>query len=142
MTALPRRLARADMLDGLVALTARVAAGGVFWRSALTKLDGFGVSEAAYFLFREEYRLPLIDPDVAAVVATACELLFSALLIVGLAARFSALVLLAMTAVIQLLVYPGGWPEHVLWAAALLVILARGPGAFSADRLLERLRGA
>ncbi len=56
--------------------------------------------------------------------------------VVGLASRLSALGLLFMTLVIQVFIYPSGWPEHILWAAALLMILARGPGAFSLDHLI------
>jgi hypothetical protein len=61
---------------------------------------------------------------------------FVALLVVGLASRLSALALMVMTVVIQLLVYPNGWPEHVLWFALLLLIIARGPGAISLDHLI------
>jgi len=38
--------------------------------------------------------------------------------------------------VIQLFVYPDGWPDHILWFALLLLILARGPGAISLDYLV------
>ena len=58
------------------------------------------------------------------------------LLVVGLASRLSALALTGMTLVIQLFVYPDGWPEHVLWFALLLLIIARGPGAISLDHLI------
>lgn len=120
----------------LIALMARVAAGGVFWRSGQTKLDGFHVADATFYLFREEYRLPLIPPDLAAYLATINENLFSVLLILGLASRLSAAALLAMTAVIQVFVFPEAWPDHILWATSLLIILARGPGRLSVDRLL------
>jgi putative oxidoreductase len=56
--------------------------------------------------------------------------------VVGLASRLSALGLLFMTLVIQLFVYPDGWPDHILWIALLLLIVARGPGAISLDHLL------
>jgi putative oxidoreductase len=38
--------------------------------------------------------------------------------------------------VIQLFVYPSGWPDHILWIAVLLTLFARGPGAISLDHLL------
>jgi putative oxidoreductase len=123
----------------LIALMARIAAGGVFWRSGQTKLDGLSVSDATYFLFREEYRLPILPPDLAAVLATVGENVLSVLLIVGLASRLSAAGLLAMTAVIQIFVYPLGWPDHILWAVSLLIILAQGPGKVSLDHLIGRL---
>ena len=58
------------------------------------------------------------------------------LLLIGLATRFSALALLGMTLVIQLLVYPGAYATHGVWAAVLLYLMARGPGALSLDHWL------
>ena len=121
----------------LIALMARIAAGGVFWRSGQTKLEGLHIKDSTFFLFREEYQLPVIPPDLAAYLATIGENLFSVLLVVGLASRLSATALLTMTAVIQVFVYPSAWPEHILWAVALLVVLAQGPGRFSVDHLLS-----
>jgi putative oxidoreductase len=69
-------------------------------------------------------------------LSTIAEHVFPVLLVVGLASRLSALGLLVMTAVIQIFVYPDGWPEHILWAAALLLIIARGPGALSLDHVI------
>jgi putative oxidoreductase len=124
----------------LVALTARIAAGGVFWRSGQTKLDGFGIADATFYLFREEYRLPVLPPDVAAILATVGENLLSVLLVVGLASRLSAAGLLLMTAVIQFFVFPQGWPEHLLWAASLLIIVSQGPGSLALDSLVRSAR--
>ena len=128
--------------QSLVSLTARLAAATVFWRSGQTKVDGFHIREETFYLFREEYRLPLLPPDLAAFLATTAEHVFPVLLIVGLGSRLSALALLGMTAVIQLFVYPSGWPEHILWAAALLTVVAHGPGALSLDHLIWRRAGA
>jgi putative oxidoreductase len=121
----------------IVALIARFAVATVFWRSGQTKVDGFfHIKDNTFFLFSEEYKVPLLPPDVAAYLATTAEHVFPILLIVGLASRLSALGLIAMTAVIQLFVYPDGWPDHILWFALLLVILSRGPGAISLDHLI------
>jgi putative oxidoreductase len=121
----------------LVALVARLAVASVFWRSGQTKVEGFFmIKENTFFLFREEYKVPLLPPDVAAYMSTTAEHVFPVLLVLGLASRLSALALLCMTAVIQLFVYPDGWPEHILWAALLLLIIARGPGAISLDYLI------
>jgi len=128
--------------DSLVSLIARVAVGGVFWRSGQTKIEGFHIKESTFFLFREEYMVPLIPPDFATYLATFSENVFSVLLIVGLAARLSAAWLLAMTAVIQVFVYPSGWPDHILWATALLVVISRGPGVISLDHILSRRQQA
>jgi putative oxidoreductase len=120
----------------LVALVARFAAASVFWRSGQTKVEGFMIKENTFYLFREEYMVPLLPPDVAAYLSTFAEHLFPVLLIIGLASRLSALALLFMTAVIQLFVYPDGWPEHILWVSSLFLIFARGPGAVSLDHLI------
>src|SRR5207342_414952 len=69
-------------------------------------------------------------------MATTAEHVFPVLLVIGFASRLSALALLGMTAVIELFVYPDGWPEHLLWATALLLVVARGPGALSLDHLI------
>jgi putative oxidoreductase len=121
-----------------VALIARLAITGVFWRSGQTKVDGFRVSENAVELFRSEYKLPLIDPVVGANLAALAEHLFPVLLVIGLATRFSALALLGMTLVIQIFVYPDAWPTHGTWAACLLMLMTRGPGQISLDRLIAK----
>ena len=121
----------------LVALLARLAVASVFWRSGQTKVEGFlHIKDNTFFLFAEEYKVPLLPPDAAAYLTTFAEHIFSVCLVVGLASRLSALGLMLMTLVIQLFVYPDGWPEHILWFAVLLLILARGPGAISLDHLV------
>jgi putative oxidoreductase len=125
--------------QSFISLVARLAVANVFWTSGQTKVDGFfHISDNTFYLFAEEYKVPLLPPDVAAYMSTIAEHVFPILLLVGLASRLSALALLGMTAVIQIFVYPTGWPEHVLWATALLVIIARGPGALSLDHLFWR----
>jgi len=126
--------------DWALSLVARIGVAGVFWRSGQTKVNGFEVTDSTYYLFREEYKLPVIPPEIAAPLAAFAEHFFPALLIIGFASRFSALALLGMTLVIQLFVYPASWPDHAVWAAALLVIVARGPGFLSLDHLLFRRR--
>jgi putative oxidoreductase len=118
------------------ALLARFAVASVFWRSGQTKVSGFALREETFVLFQEEYKVPVLPPDLAAYLATTAEHVFPMLLVVGLASRLSALALCGMTLVIQLFVYPGAWPEHFLWFALLLLIIARGPGAISLDHLL------
>lgn len=123
-----------------VALVGRISIAAVFWRSGQTKLDGWQVSESAIELFREEYRLPVIDPVIAAHLATFAEHFFPALLAIGLASRFSALALLVMTLVIQIFVYPDAWPTHGSWSAIFLMLMAQGPGQVSLDHLIARRR--
>lgn len=123
----------------LIALVGRLAIFGVFWRSAQTKLDGYlQVKNTTFFLFREEYKVPVIPPEIAAYIATYQELIGSIFLLVGFATRLTALSFIGMVFVIQTFVYPSGWPDHFLWFAILLLLFARGPGAISIDHLLWR----
>ena len=131
------RLADAIPLS-LVQLAGRVAVAHVFWQSAQTKLASWPVTLQ---LFALEYQVPLLDPAVAAPLATAAEITGSILIFFGLFARFGALMLLGVTATIQIFVYPGHWAEHLLWASLLLLILARGAGAISLDHLAVKLLG-
>ena len=78
----------------------------------------------------------MIPPELAARLATTAEHVFPVLLILGLMTRLSALGLLGMTAVIQIFVYPSAWQTHGLWATCFLILIARGPGAWSLDVVL------
>jgi putative oxidoreductase len=118
----------------LVALMLRLFPALVFWQSGRTKVDGWRIADSTWFLFENDYALPLVPPQIAAVMATTAEHLLPVLMIAGLLTRLSALGLLAMTAVIQTFVYPGAWMTHGLWAAALLAVVALGPGRISLDR--------
>ena len=120
-----------------IGLLSRLAIADVFWRSGQTKVDGWQVTQTTIDLFREEYRVPLLPPEVAAYTAAIQEHLFSALLVIGLASRLSAFGLFAMTMVIQIFVYPANWPDHLLWSSVLITIIARGPGAISLDYLIR-----
>ncbi len=137
-----RLAARLDRLLGhdLLALVNRLAVAALFFLSGRTKVDGLlTINDSAYALFRDEYRLPLVPPEIAAHLAAYAEHLFPLLLVLGLMTRLSALALLGMTMVIQVFVYPDAWPTHLSWAGLLLYLVARGPGRLSADSLL-RLR--
>ncbi len=121
-----------------ISLLARVIIGLVFFKSGLTKLDGFGLSDSAIFLFQDEYKVPLIDPWLAAHLAAFAELTMPILLFAGLAARFAAAALLGMTLVIEIFVYPEAYVLHGLWAVALLTIMAHGAGVVSVDHLIRK----
>ena len=140
----------------LIALFLRIVAAHPFFVSGQTKIDGptiggmvggldltakfpTSLRDAAVSLFEDEYKLPHISPDHAALLAAIAENLLPVLLVLGLATRLSALGLLVMTLVIQFFVYPEAWwSVHSYWAAILVVLIARGPGAISLDRLLSR----
>ncbi len=118
----------------------RLSIGAVFWNSGLTKVASW---QTTVVLFRDEYRVPLLPPEVAATLAAAVELTCPVLLVLGLATRLATLPMLAMTFVIQTFVYPEDWIEHLIWASLLLFILTRGPGAIALDRwIAPRLLGA
>lgn len=119
-------------------LVQRLGIAGVFLLSGRTKVDGLiTVNDSAFELFRYEYALPLIPPDIAAYAATYSEHLFPLLLILGLFTRFAAAGLLVMTLVIQLFVYPDAWVTHLSWAGLLLPLIALGGGKVSLDRVLK-----
>ena len=138
----------------LVALFVRIVAAHPFFASGQTKVDGpqigatilgqelsytlpTSIKDSTFALFSQEYKVPLLSPDIAAYLATAMESVLPILLVLGLLTRLSALGLLAMTLVIQIFVFPDAWwTVHAYWAALLLVLIARGPGAISLDRLL------
>ncbi|MDB6176609.1 DoxX family protein [Paracoccus sp. Z330] len=119
----------------LVGLAARVFPAAVFWTSGRTKVEGLSLKPSTIYLFENEYALPIIPPEIAARLATVAEHLFPVLLVLGLFSRLSALALLGMTAVIQIFVYPSAWQTHGLWAACFLILIARGPGAWSLDNM-------
>lgn len=119
----------------LLALVARFGIAALFFMSGRTKVTGFlTITPGTYELFRDEYKIPLIPPEIAAHMAAYSEHLFSLLLVLGLFTRFSALALLGMTSVIEIFVYPDAWPTHLSWAGLLLYLLGRGAGYFSLDR--------
>lgn len=140
----------------LVALLARFSIAAVFWTSGQTKIQGLAInfvtgefklgwprlSDSAVDLFKDEYRLPVIPPELAAPLAATAEHLFPLLILIGLGTRFSALALLLMTLVIQIFVYPGAYATHATWAAVLLYLIARGPGILSLDHWLARRHDA
>jgi putative oxidoreductase len=123
--------------DALLLLVARLGIAGIFFLSGRSKVEGWlTITDGTYELFRTEYRLPFVPPEIAAVAATLAEHGLSILLVLGLLTRLSAAGLFGMTLVIQLFVYPDAWPTHLSWAAILLPLIARGGGAFSLDALL------
>ncbi|HYB10832.1 MAG TPA: DoxX family protein [Alphaproteobacteria bacterium] len=113
----------------------RLCVGGVFWSSGLTKIASWQTTVA---LFRDEYKVPLLPPELAATLAASVELSTPVLLVIGLGTRLATLPMLAMTFVIEVLVYPEDWNEHLIWTSMLLFILTRGPGLISLDHLIAK----
>lgn len=132
------RLAEKATPAWVLPLLQRVGIAAVFFLSGRTKVEGlFTVTDSTFFLFETDYQLPLLAPVPAAYMAAASEHIFPVLLVLGLFTRLSALALLIMTIVIQLFVYPDGWPTHLIWAAVLVPLIARGGGTLSLDRLVR-----
>ena len=131
------------MLDriplSLIQLLMRISVGAVFFTAGLLKYRSW---EITLLLFRDEYRMPLLDPSLAARMATFNELTFSTLLFLGLGTRLAALPFLGMIAMIQTFVYPDAWVEHLVWTSILLFLVARGGGVLSLDHLIARRFGA
>jgi putative oxidoreductase len=119
--------------DSVLLAMGRVAIAGVFWNSAMSKLASW---DSTLALFRDEYRVPVLPTDLAAVMGTGAELIGAVLLFFGLGARFAALALLGVTAVIQIFVYPESWVHHLQWATILLLVLVKGAGRLSLDHLI------
>lgn len=133
--------------QGCITGLARGCLAATFWQSGQTKVEGFALnllqgewvwgwprlSDTAVALFRDEYRLPWLAPAWAAGLAAVAEHVLPVLLLLGWQTRWAALLLLGMTLVIQLWVYPGAYMVHGLWAVALLHLLVHGPGRWSVD---------
>jgi putative oxidoreductase len=122
----------------LLAIPLRLAIATVFWNSAQTKFANW---DATIELFEDEYKLPLLSPEFAAHMTAGIESTTAVLLVLGLLTRPVALLLLGMTAYIEIFIYPMAWPTHIQWAAMLLVLLCRGGGGLSLDHLLKRRFG-
>ena len=128
----------------LALLALRFAVAVPFWKSGMTKWVGFlTLSFGAQQLFVDEFKLHLFGgahafpfPETMAPLSALGEAILPALLVFGLATRYAALGILAMTAIIQLTV-PDGWANfHLPWAAMALSIMTFGPGRIALDRLL------
>ncbi len=117
------------------ALVLRLGVALVFWRSGQTKLANWDLTVA---LFADEYRVPVLPPELAAYLASAIEIAAPIMLLLGLGTRLAAAAMLGMTLVIQVFVYPTIYPDHLLWAGPLLYLVLRGPGALSLDHALRR----
>lgn len=124
--------------EAAIALLMRIGIAVPFFLAGRTKVDGvLTLKDSTFYLFAEEYRVPLLPSDLAAYAATYAEHALPILIVLGLVTRPAALGLLVMTVVIQLFVIPAGWPTHLLWLAPLAYLIARGPGALSVDRMLK-----
>ncbi len=135
----------ADQLQPLALLALRLYVSSVFFRSGMIKISDWGATLA---LFHDEYKVPLLPPDLAAVVGTFGELAFPVLITLGLLGRFGAAGLFVVNAM-AVISYPQLWgfdcpagiQSHFFWGACLLVLAVFGPGKLSVDELILRRMG-
>jgi putative oxidoreductase len=119
----------------VIQLMARISMAMIFWRSGQSKLANWDLTLQ---LFANEYKVPVISPEIAAPMAVAVELSAPILLVLGLCTRLATLPMIGMTLVIQTFVYPMAWVDHLSWMTMLLLLLSRGPGVFSLDHLATK----
>jgi putative oxidoreductase len=125
-----------DRFQSLAALLARLYVAQVFFLSGLTKLRDWSVT---LFLFQEEYKVPFLSPEVAAVMGTAGELALPVLLVLGLGGRFAALGLsvVNVAAVASLSeIAPAALQQHITWGVLLAALAIYGCGKWTADHLI------
>ena len=122
----------------VLALPLRFGVAWIFWSSAQVKLLNW---DRAVQQFADEFQVPLLPPEIAASLTLGIEIACPILLVLGLFTRFAVLVLLGMTAVIEIFVFPEAWPTHLQWTAMMLPLLCRGAGVLSLDHLLWRRYG-
>ena len=135
----------ADHLQPLALLALRLYVSSVFFRSGVIKVSDWSATLA---LFQDEYKVPLLPPDLAACVGAFGELAFPVLITLGLAGRLGAAGLFVVNAM-AVISYPQLWGfdcpagihQHFFWGALLLALVAFGPGALSLDALLLRRLG-
>jgi putative oxidoreductase len=135
--------------EGIALLFARVALAGIFWRSARTKVEEgsfLTIKDTTFFQFSDApfNQVPILNGELGAYVTTYMEHFLPILLLFGIATRFGALGILGMTLVIQIFVFPEmiiWWQTHIIWVAMALVLIVRGGGIFSLDRLIGHRLG-
>jgi len=130
-----------DMLAPVGNLALRLWIANVFFKSGLTKIKSW---DSTLYLFEEEYAVPFIPFEYAAMLGTAIELVFPVLLVIGLAGRFSAITLFIFN-IMAVISYPdlnaAGIRDHQVWGIMLLIPLMVGPGKLSIDQTLNKKFG-
>lgn len=119
----------------VIQLMARCSLAVIFWRSGETKSANWDLTVQ---LFANEYKVPVLPPEVAATIAYSFEHYCPIFLVLGLFTRIATLPLIGMTLVIQTFVYPQAWTDHLTWMTMMLLLLSRGPGVVSLDHLAKK----
>ena len=135
----------ADLLQPVALLALRLYVSSVFFRAGIIKISDWSATLA---LFHDEYKVPLLPPDVAACVGAFGELTFPVLITLGLMGRFGAAGLFVVNAM-AVISYPQLWGfdcpagihMHFVWGAILLLLAIFGPGKLSLDELILKRMG-
>jgi len=131
---LEMHLRNTDWLSGLALLAIRLWLARFFFFSGLTKIANFNTTVA---LFSDEYKVPVLPPEIAAVLSTTAELTLPVLLVLGLFTRFAGAGFFAMTTVIAVFVYPDA-PENAYILLLAGTLIALGSGRFGLDYWIAR----
>ncbi len=134
-----------DRLQPLGLLALRLYVSSIFFRAGLVKIADWSATLA---LFHDEYKVPLLPPDLAAFVGAFGELAFPVLITLGLLGRFGAAGLFVVNAM-AVISYPQLWGfdcpaginAHFYWGSILLALTVFGPGPWSLDALILRRLG-
>jgi putative oxidoreductase len=133
-----RTRAHLNFLAPVIDLTVRLWVAAVFFKSGLTKIQSW---DTTLLLFENEYQVPFLSPETAALLGTGAELVLPVLLALGLGSRFAAFALFVFN-IVAVISYPElegiGIEQHQVWGILLLVTLLHGPGKLSLDALLGR----
>ncbi len=133
-----------DALDRLMnsfqspaAVLARLYVAQIFFASGLTKLRDWDITLA---LFTDEYKVPLLSPEIAALLGTVGELGLPVLLVLGLGGRLAALGLsvVNVVAVVSLAeIAPAALQQHFVWGVLLAALALFGNGRWAVDALVK-----
>lgn len=111
----------------------RLRIADIFFKSGQTKLLDW---QGTIALFADEYKVPVLPPELAATLGTGTELIAPVLLVLGLGSRFAAAAMLFMTGIIEFTYMH--FDVHVIWTLMLALIILQGPGKLSLDHLIRK----
>ncbi|MBK6365708.1 MAG: DoxX family protein [Polaromonas sp.] len=125
-----------DLAQPLAALLARLYVAQVFFMSGLTKIRDWEITVS---LFTDEYKVPYLSPELAALLGTAGELVLPVLLVFGLMGRFAALGLFVVNAIAVISlseIAPAALQQHITWGVLFALLAIYGCGKWALDHWL------
>lgn len=128
-----------EHLAPLLDLGIRLLLAEAFFKSGLTKIKSW---DSTLYLFSDVYQVPLLNPELAAYLATSAELALPVLLVLGLFTRFAAAGLFILNGVAVISYYSelseAGLNQHLYWGILLAVLLMISRSRWTLDALLEK----